>query len=418
MKTKRKFIIVLISFLFGCSVLLCQLYLFPSIQSIARLSDSLSDTGEMHATVLYEKKQESTQAKNLQLYARSAALLDASSGRILYEKDGNKKLPMASTTKIMTCIIVLENSKGDEVVTVSSNAAKQPDVQLNANSGDQYYVKDLLYALMLESYNDVAVALAEHVGGSVEGFATLMNEKARELGCEQTNFVTPNGLDASEHYTTAEDLCKIAAYAIQNSSFLEITNTMNYSFNELTTNKTFQVTNKDRFLSMYQGAFGIKTGFTGNAGYCFVGAANRNDTILISAVLGSGWPPNKNYKWSDTTTLMDYGFANFFKHKFFEKPISIPNIEILNGDCSTLPLEYTNASLELLADGTEEEEIVALYPSSLAAPVKKGTQIGEVKYYINGQCYATSPICAAASISRISMYYTVQHLFSGFCMWP
>ena len=416
MKTKRKYIIVLFLLLFGCSVLLCQLYLFPSVQSIARLSDLRSDTGEMHATVLYEKKQESAEAKNLQLYARSAALMDASSGRILYEKDGNKKLPMASTTKIMTCIIVLENSKGDEVVTVSSNAAKQPDVQLNANTGDQYYVKDLLYALMLESYNDVAVALAEHVGGSVEGFAALMNKKAKQLGCDQTNFVTPNGLDASEHYTTAEDLCKIAAYAIQNSSFLEITNTMNYSFHELTTNKTFQVNNKDRFLSMYQGAFGIKTGFTGNAGYCFVGAANRDDTILISAVLGSGWPPNKNYKWSDTTALMDYGFANFFKHKFFENPLSIPNIEVINGDYSTLPLEYTNTSLELLADGTEEENIVALCPSSLTAPVKKGTQIGELKYYINGQCYVTTPICAAASISKISMYYTVQHLFSVFCM--
>lgn len=416
MKIKRKYFIVLVLFLFVCSVLLFQLYTLPGVQSIARFSNSRSDTGEMYATVLYEKKQDATDSKNLQLYARSAALMDASSGRILYEKDGNKKLPMASTTKIMTCIIVLENSKGNEVVTVSSNAAKQPDVQLNANTGDQYYVKDLLYALMLESYNDVAVALAEHVGGSVEGFAALMNEKARQLGCKQTSFVTPNGLDASEHYTTAQDLCKIAAYAIQNSSFLEITNTMNYSFKELTTNKTFQVNNKDRFLSLYQGAFGVKTGFTGNAGYCFVGAANRDDTILISAVLGSGWPPNKNYKWSDTTSLMDYGFTNFSKQKFFENVISLPDIEIINGARSTLPLEYTGNSLEILADGTEEEEIVAICPSDLTAPVKKGTQVGELKYYINEECYATIPIYASISIPRISIDYTVQRLFSVFCM--
>lgn len=416
MKIKRKYFIVLVPFLFVCSVLLFRLYTIPSVQSIARFSNPRSDTGEMHATVLYEKKQEATQTKNLQLYARSAALMDASSGRVLYEKDGNKKLPMASTTKIMTCIIVLENSKSDEVVTVSSNAAKQPDVQLNANTGDQYYVKDLLYALMLESYNDVAVALAEHVGGSVEGFAALMNKKARQLGCKQTSFVTPNGLDASEHYTTAEDLCKIAAYAIQNSSFLEITNTMNYSFKELTTNKTFQVNNKDRFLSMYQGAFGIKTGFTGNAGYCFVGAANRDDTILISAVLGSGWPPNKNYKWSDTTSLMDYGFTNFSKQNFFENTVSLPDIEVINGDRSTLSLEYTSTSLEILADGTEDEEIVALCPSSLSAPVKKGNQVGELKYYINGTCYDTIPIYASVSIPRISMNYTVQRLFSVFSM--
>ena len=135
MKTKRKNLIALFSFLFGCSVLLFQLYLTPSVQSIARLSNSRPDKRKVHATVLYKKKQETDKTKNLQLYARSAALMDASSGRILYEKDGSKKLPMASTTKIMTCIIVLENSKNDEVVTVSSNAAKQPDVQLNANSG-------------------------------------------------------------------------------------------------------------------------------------------------------------------------------------------------------------------------------------------------------------------------------------------
>lgn len=414
MKTKRKYLIALFLCLFMCSYLLFQLYIRPDFQSIARVSNTQSDTGKIHATVLCEKKRETTNSPNLQLYARSAALMDASSGRILYEKEGNKKLAMASTTKIMTCIIVLENSKGDEIVSVSSNAAKQPDVQLNANSGDQYYVKDLLYALMLESYNDVAVALAEHVGGSVEGFATLMNKKAQQLGCQQTNFVTPNGLDASKHYTTAEDLCKIAAYAIQNSSFLEITNTMNYSFNELTTNKTYQVSNKDRFLSIYQGAFGVKTGFTGNAGYCFVGAANREDTTLISAVLGSGWPPNKNYKWTDTTTLMDYGFEHFSKQEFFKNAPSLLNIEVINGCVSTLPLEYTNTSLEILADGTEGVKIVALIPSNLAAPIKKGTIIGNIKYYINGECYGTCPVYAATSIPQISMYYTLQHLFSAF----
>lgn len=414
MKTKRKYLIALISCLFVCSVLVFQLYIFPGIQSIERMSEAPLDTGKIQATVLYENKQKMDENKNLQLYARSAALMDASSGRILYEKEGSKKLPMASTTKIMTCIIVLENSTGDEVVTISSNAAKQPDVQLNANSGDQYYIKDLLYALMLESYNDVAVALAEHIGGSVEGFAVLMNEKAKQLGCEQTNFVTPNGLDATEHYTTATDLCKIASYAVQNSSFLEITNTLNYTFHELTTNKAYQISNKDGFLSMYQGAFGIKTGFTGNAGYCFVGAANRQDTTLISAVLGSGWPPNKTYKWSDTKTLMDYGFEHFSKQIFFNDTLTIPDVEVINGYSSTLPLQHDTSSMEILATGTESTKIVALIPSSLTAPIKKGTKIGELKYYINEECYQTSSVFAAASIPKISLNYTIQHLVSSF----
>ena len=255
----------------------------------------------------------------IELNSLSALLMDGENNRVLYEVNGYQEMPMASTTKIMTCIIALEAGNLNDVVTVSSYAAGMPDVQLHIKAGEQYYLKDLLYPLMLESHNDVAVAIAEHIGGSVEGFATMMNDMARSLGCNNTNFVTPSGLDAEGHYTTAKDLAVIAFYAIKNKDFITITNTPTYQFKELKKGRTFSVSNKNKFLYMMDGAIGIKTGFTGKAGYCFVGALKRSDRTLISVVLACGWPPRKNLKWADTKQLMTYGIENFEKKQIFEE---------------------------------------------------------------------------------------------------
>ena len=172
------------------------------------------------------------------LYALSAVLMDADSGRVLFEKDGYVKRAMASTTKIMTCILALEYGNLTDMVTVSRYAASMPDVQLNMKEGECYVLEDLLYSLMLESHNDTAVAIAEHISGSVENFAELMNEKAKNLGCTDTYFITPNGLDASKevdgemkiHSTTARDLALIMSYCIKNEDFLRITRTSSFTF--------------------------------------------------------------------------------------------------------------------------------------------------------------------------------------------
>ena len=267
----------------------------------------------------------------MDLHAQSAVLIDAENGRVLYGKDETKELPMASTTKIMTCIIALEQGNLEDVVEVSSYAASMPDVQLNIKKGEQYKLKDLLYSLMLESHNDSAVAIAEHIGGSVEGFAALMNQKAADLGVYHTHFVTPNGLDAQGHYTTAADLARIGAYAIQNDEFLEITNTSSYSFSDVKGKRQFQVSNKDAFLTMMEGAIGIKTGFTGKAGYCFVGALKRKDKCFVSVVLASGWPPHKKYKWADTKKLMQYGIDNYERKNIFQYKDSFPVIPVEQG---------------------------------------------------------------------------------------
>lgn len=191
------------------------------------------------------------------LYALSAVLMDGDSGRVLYEKEGYTARPNASTTKVMTCILALEKGSGDDYVMVSENAASQPEVKLNLKEGEQYYLEDLLYSLMLKSHNDTAVAIAEHIGGSVEGFAKMMNAKAKEIGCTNTHFVTPNGLDSADaggiHQTTARDLALIMSYAVKNKAFLHITQTRDYSFSDISGKRQFSVHNANAFLDMTPG---------------------------------------------------------------------------------------------------------------------------------------------------------------------
>lgn len=232
-----------------------------------------------------------TPDEEISLYATAAVLMDADTGRVLYEKNGDAFMANASTTKIMTCIVALENAALTDNVEVSSHAAGMPKVKLYMRQGEHYKLEDLLYSLMLESHNDTAVAIAEHVGGSMEGFAALMNEKARQIGCENTWFITPNGLDATQtltdkegnvttlfHGTCARDLAKIMAYCTYFSpfseEFIKITGTSSYSFiNE--EGRSFSCVNHNAFLHMMDGAVSGKTGFTNKAGYCYVGALNR-----------------------------------------------------------------------------------------------------------------------------------------------
>jgi len=361
------------------------------------------------------KKQETDNLKDsadnesLRLYAQSAALLDADSGRVLYEKNGYKEMPMASTTKIMTCIIALENAKLDDVVTVSKYASTMPDVQLNIREGEQYILKDLLYSLMLESHNDVAVAIAEHVAGSEKEFALMMNKKAKELGCEHTNFVTPNGLDAEGHYTTAVELAKIACYAIKNPDFIKITNTSVWNFKELKTARSFTVSNKDRFLYMYNGAIGVKTGFTGKAGYCFVGAAKRDNKTFVSAVLASGWPPHKNYKWSDTIKLMDYGMENFEIRQIFNDKKKFNPAYVKKGKEPYVELYY-EGDISVLVGKTEKVKVIYKVPTIVKAPVKAHTVVGSASFFVGEDFIKEIPIKTKTAVARIDLKYCIKKI--------
>ena len=349
-----------------------------------------------------------TAIKDLKLHAMSSLLMDGTNNRVLYEENGYERKAMASTTKIMTCLVTLENGNLEDVVTISPYAARMPDVQLNVKAGEQYYLKDLLYSLMLESHNDVAVAIAEHVGGSVEGFATMMNDRVRSIGCEDTNFVTPNGLDAQGHYSTANDLALITSEAIKNEQFIAITNAATHSFNEVNGKRSFTVSNKNRFLYMMDGAIGVKTGFTNKAGYCFVGAIKRSDRTLISVVLGCGWPPRKNLKWTDTKSLMTYGIENY-KVKQIYRPIKFDPLVVKDGQLrwESLNLE---GDLSLLIRDDELVDIEYDIPSYLQAPVKAGEVVGYARYYIDGNLYEELPILTTTDIAKIDFKFCLNKL--------
>lgn len=348
------------------------------------------------------------------LYAEAALLMDGENGRVLYGKNQNQAMPMASTTKIMTLIIALEYGNLEDVVTVSSYAASMPKVRLGIREGEQYYLKDLLYSLMLESHNDVAVAIAEHIGGSVEGFSRMMNQKARDLGAYDTNFVTPNGLDAKGHYTTAVDLANIARYGIELPKFVEITNTPSYGFQTVDRKRSFQVSNKNAFLTQMEGAFGVKTGFTGGAGYCFVGALKVGEKTFISVVLASGWPPHRTYKWSDTKELMQYGLEHYEKKEVLNDAYEIEAIPVLHGiDCQMEELEI-RSSLSMLLSETDRIEFKVEIPKQLEAPVEKDAIVGRLTVLINGEEYRSIPIFATKTVRRISFSYYFKKVLAAF----
>lgn len=334
------------------------------------------------------------------LNAQAAALIDADTGRLLWGKNADTPLAMASTTKIMTCLVALENVKMDAVVEISEYAASMPDVQLNAVAGDTFYLKDLLYALMLESDNDVAVAVAEYVGGSEEAFASMMNERAKKIGCQNTHFVTANGLDAESHYTTAADLGKIAAEAIQNETLVDIINTPAYSFSNVEGSRYYQVNNKNSFLNMMEGAFGVKTGYTNDAGYCFVGALKRDGRTYISTVLGSGWPPNKNYKWQDTIKLMNYGLENYTLKTIGMNQFDVGTLEVTNGIDTKVALNVDCQTRKILLSETDKVSVKLVKALEVQAPVDKNEVVGWLYYQVNDTLVEKFPIYTVESVGR------------------
>lgn len=419
--------------------------------------------------------------EDISLYATSAVLMDADTGRVLYEKNGYAPMAMASTTKIMTCILVLENADLEELVSVSGYAASMPKVKLYIKRGEEYTLRDLLYSLMLESHNDSAVALAEHIGKqylpeelkaksaaeftveeskqAVAAFADLMNRKAVELGCGDTWYITPNGLDATEtftledggtlskeHHTTAAELARVMAYCIGESAeserFLEITRTANYSFSA--NGRNFSCANHNAFLNMMSGALSGKTGFTNKAGYCYVGALERDGRRFVVALLACGWPNNKSYKWSDTRELMEYGLENYFFRSFSEEGVvfdekKLSPIPVEGGRTDKLgEIAYTDIIIEaegggksagmdssagsvdaiwpegLLLRADEEIEVQYSLCEMLTAPVAAGTEVGVIEYRVEDKVYKRQRIVTAEAVEVIDLRWCFLEILERF----
>lgn len=372
------------------------------------------------------------------LHALSAVLMDGETGRVLYGKEEDRARPNASTTKVMTCILALELSEGDDYVQVSAKAASQPQTRLGMKQGQQFYMEDLLYSLMLKSHNDTAVAIAEHIGGSVEDFAGLMNKKAEELGCTDTHFVTPNGLDARDrggvHHTTARDLALIMAYAIKNETFVRITQTRDHTFSDISGKNYYSVHNTNAFLDMETGVISGKTGFTGNAGYCYVCAARQNEKLFIVALLGCGWPGNRNYKWEDTKKLLSYGRENYRYVMLPELP-ALPEIPVKDavpaedapypeknsGSSGKPAMVKIQASLpekektrRYLLKKTENITWETSLPAQVTAPVRKNQKIGTLSAKLDGKEIFSCLVTSREKVGRITYQWYVNRIFRDY----
>ena len=295
--------------------------------------------------------------------------------------------------------------------------------------GEQFWLNDLLFALMLNSDNDAAVMIAEHIAGSVETFAEKMNLKAREIGCEHTYFITPNGLDAEDehgvHSTTAVDLARILRYCImespQKDMFLEITRMPSYTFWNNSHTKTYNCTNHNSFLNMMDGALTGKTGFTADAGYCYVGALQWEGKTLIVSLLACGWPNNKGYKWADTRKLMTYGLRNYNYRDVFE-PKNLGSIPVENGqyegmkigETAMTPVDFgtdqSEISLPLLLRQDENVRVNYQIPSKLKAPVKEGQQVGRVQYFLGNELLKEYPIYAQRQVDEIDYGWCLKQV--------
>ncbi len=331
--------------------------------------------------------------EKLSLNARAAVLMDADSGRILYGKNETMVFPMASTTKIMTLIVALEHNEPDQIVMASAGASAMPEVRLGVHEGERYRMEDLYYAMMLESFNDAAMMIAEGTVGSVENFAELMNEKAISLGCTQTYFITPNGLDAADekgvHSSTAEDMAKIMRYAIDNEDFLKITQTADYSFTDCDRKRSFEVHNKNVLLTMMDGVLSGKTGYTADAGYCYVCAVKKDDRTFIAALLGSGWPPHKGYKWSDVQTLLDYGDKNY-RYQTIDISKGVPDrqVHVMKGEHDFTTVRAKQTNYRFLLSSEDKVHVESVLPGQLEAPVEAGQPVGSIRIFVNGDLTA------------------------------
>lgn len=393
---------------------------------------ALLDKNALKERNFYKEKQaENVIEEPSNLYAKAAVLMDGDSGRVLFNKNGEEAMPNASTTKILTCILALENGNLEDTVTVSDYAASMPEVALGMQSGEQYVLKDLLYSLMLESHNDTAVAIAEHIAGDVTKFAAMMNEKAKSIGCTDTFFVTPNGLDSEAadetgtvkpHGTSARDLALMLRYCLflspQREVFKKITTTPDYSFSSLNSGRQVSCYNHNTFLNMMEGASSGKTGYTGKAGYCYVGSLTDGGRNFIVALLACGWPNHKTYKWEDTKKLMNYGLENYH-YREIDMPCEFSPIPVENGISKTGRRSDTayvtigrgeggEETKKLLLRDDEQVNIQYEYAEKLTAPVKANQEIGRAIYSLNGIKLSDYPIITLESVDEMNLKWCVQ----------
>lgn len=337
-----------------------------------------------------------TFAQTPEINAQSAILIDAKSKRILYEHNPHMKLPMASTTKIMTALLALEKGNYNDKVEIKENVVGVEGSSIYLREGEVLTLEDLLYGLMLRSGNDAAVAVAEHIGNSVEDFVKLMNQKAKEIGANNTNFMNPHGLHHDNHYTTSYDLALITSKALENKKFKEIVKAKVWKANREKNNIFY---NKNKTLWEYEGGDGVKTGYTTKSGRCLVTSATRDGTQLIAVVL------NDRDWFEDCYKLMDYGFDNYKSYLIFDRGQFVRKIPVIDGEVD----EVIAVTKEAFQYPLREEELDKISISinlveSVKAPIEKGEKLGEIKVYLSGKIIHKEDIIAKENIARKGLF--------------
>lgn len=318
-----------------------------------------------------------------EISGEAAVLLDSKNGQVLFEKNPHQRIYPASTTKILTAILALENGKLDDMVTIPKEACNIEGSAIGLQEGEKISLGDLLYSLLLISGNDAAVAIAQHVGGSVEGFVQLMNKKAAELGAVESHFNNPNGLPDPDHYSTAYDMALIARYAMQNPEFREIVSTETKTIHRDDPKAQIFLENHNRLLWRYEGAIGVKTGYTTQAGQCLISAVNRQGRELIAVVMKS----EGSNIWPDSTKLLDYGFSEYNSVSLTAAGKFVADAPVKFGVSGTVPVQTGNSlSYDFPKDkqGAVRQEVV-IKDGGVTAPVKAGQKLGQLVFYTGDQ---------------------------------
>ncbi|MDF2964571.1 MAG: D-alanyl-D-alanine carboxypeptidase [Paenibacillus sp.] len=315
-------------------------------------------------------------APSVSTHAEAAALIDVRSGRVLYSRQGDKSMRIASLTKIMTAIVAIEHGKLSSTAKVSKNAFGKEGSSIYLKLNEEMSLQHLLYGMMLRSGNDAATAIAEHVGGTMDGFVHLMNEKARMIGMEQSNFKNPHGLDEQGHHSTANDMAKLTAYALRNPVFQEIVKTKVKKAPNPNEAWDYTWMNKNKMLNLYDGADGVKTGYTKLAKRCLVSSATRNGQQLAVVTL------NDSDDWADHARLLDYGFKYYPLQTYIHKGDPIEGSEYVAGRDFSYPVldeEKAGITSKLELNGQE------------SASFRLG-EAGKLNYLLNGKEIGSIPI--------------------------
>ncbi len=336
----------------------------------------------IYASATYKSSR--SQGFSKKISAKASALYEPTNNIFIYEKNGDQRMPMASTTKIMTAIVVAEHCDMDEVVIIGPESVGIEGSSAYLREGDEYTILELLYALLLQSANDAATALAYYTAGGISEFSALMNTEAMSLGLENTHFTNPHGLDDEEHYTTAKDLAVIGAKLMQSDVLRSMVSTYKKTFTYGERTRTY--INHNKLLRLYDGGVGIKTGFTKRSGRCLVGAAERDDLTFISVTLDA---PSD---WSDHTALLDFAFEKFERVELCKEGDLARKITVINGNESHLTVS-AEENLWVIKEKCERDiaEYISL-PSYVIAPIKKGEVIGKAVYKVGDKTYQVSLI--------------------------